>query len=140
MTFKPIILFVALVSVALAGCTTPEDDHHDHFDPMNFVIVMDEAPMADGMGFTIKFHAFGTEATSTHVGGHHWMASTMDPNGDFSMSAGCTHLAGDQMAPGAFEVRCDTEPGTYFVRGHYRVVEDDMTYNFWTHEYEVTVA
>lgn len=128
--------FVAVVLMTLAGCTTNNPDD-GHADEPHFTLTLDgpiQATAGEQTTFTLAIG--GSDATSDHIGAHHWTNSTDDPNGDFGDASGCEHQA--STLPGTFQVTCTfPREGPVHLRGHMRDADGK---NWWTSEHVVNVV
>lgn len=133
-----VLVALALVATALAGCTTAEAEY-------DLTATGVPANATAGEPFTFQVRAEGdVSATTDHLGAHYWSASVADDEATSSLgdSVGCAHTEGD--LPGSWDVTCTIEaPGTYYVRGHARTTEgtgdEAHDHDFWSAEHEVHV-
>ncbi len=143
------LLVATLITAYLAGCTTTTDEHGDHdheitADTFRIKVTGAPAHVESGQAATFTVIAESVDdghTTTTHMGAHHWAASTDDPNGDFSLAGSCSHTQGEMEVPGSIEVTCSgLEDGTHFLRGHLRVSVDDQQINYWSDEFSIHVG
>ena len=147
------LLLCTLLALAtsFAGCSGDADD--DGSDggastapapsPSSYTITLEGfpvAPVAANSTFTFTDRIEGDVVrTSDHNGAHFGMNSTQDPS-TTAYPVACAHTHGD--LPGTYQVTCTAPatPGAYFLRGHARIVQDNVTSNWWSMEQPFTVA
>ncbi len=140
---------VAALSLAFAGCAGGPaengDDGHD-ITSESFRLTVSGAPTHVESGERVMFavtveSVAGSGATTTHFGAHYWDQSTDDPDGDFGLAGGCSHVQGATEVPGSLEVTCENlSDGTHFFRGHLRLQQGDELLNFWSEEFAIHVG
>ncbi|GEM_PF-4868848 len=93
---------------------------------------------AMGHAFNVTLHVAGSlQFSSDHIGAH--FAATPQPAPDASKMQACAHQSGS--LPGDFVVSCNvTSAGTYYLRGHARVTENNVTHEYWGPEATVQVV
>lgn len=143
----PATLGLAL-ALALAGCASGADDHHHMMDGDSFhmtMMGMPSGPMAPGQPFNVTVRAMAghedMHGTSDHIGAHMWNMSVADPTAGLGNATACQHTGGD--LPGEYRVQCTApmQPGTYHVRAHARMMDDDgAMHHWWGPEHSFTVA
>ena len=130
----------------LAGCmATDTDDVLDEDSYHMQLSGMPMGPVAPGAKFNVTVKAMdggaGHMHTSDHIGAHFWNATQADPTGALMSAMTCAHRGGD--LPGTYEAMCTAPmaPGTYHLRSHARMSDDDaMMHHWWSDEQTFTVA
>ncbi len=76
-----------------------------------------------------------------HVGGHFWDRSHDAPSENLASAHACSHEPAAVSLPSSISVSCKyPSSGTWYLRGHLRVVTDDGTqFDYWTHEHVIEV-
>lgn len=101
------------------------------------------APLAAGQAFHFNSTIAGAHEPhnhmSDHIGAHFGSNSTTAPSTTVYNKT-CAHRAG--ALPGTYEVTCTapTELGTYYLRGHARMTEGNVTNQWWSPEVSFRVA
>lgn len=131
----------------LAGCTST--NAHDPLDEGSYHMQlggMPTGPVAPGAKFNVTVqamagHGGGHMHSSDHIGAHFWNMTQADPTGALTAATTCVHRGGD--LPGTYQAMCTAPmaPGTYYLRSHARMSDDDaVMHHWWSDEQSFTVA
>jgi hypothetical protein len=145
------LLLCTLLAASLAGCSGDGDDDPAGDDSSatpaptasSYTVTLEGFPVAPipaNTTFTFIDRISGDVVRmSDHIGAHFGQNSTTDPSTTAYPNA-CAHTHGD--LPGTYEVTCTAPaaPGAYFLRGHARIMQDNLTVNWWSNEQPFTVA
>lgn len=140
-----------LSGTALAGCVTPDSppapEATDDMEPAasladdSFTVTIMDFPanVTANESFTFMVALEGApESASDHIGAHFGRNTSAAPSTTVYDSA-CAHTAGT--APGNYTVTCSmADAGTWYLRGHLRLVDNGTTFNYWSTERMVEVA
>jgi hypothetical protein len=137
-------LVAAMLALWTAGCTDPpEDEEHEELGADSFHIEVQGFPSAPVLAnTTFNFTDVitgGPEHVSDHIGAHFGPNSTTSPSTTAYPSI-CAHTGGS--LPGSFQVTCTAPsmPGTYYLRGHARIIEGNVTNQWWSDEQTLIVV
>lgn len=128
-----IIALAPALLLLLAGCTSPD------LDAETYEVTVEGAPATADGPFTLHVHVDGDmEHTTDHVGVHYWNETVSDPDTEFSKALSCPHGKGD--VPGEYDITCDVDSGTWYMRGHLRIEDGETKYDYWGEEFVVEVT
>jgi hypothetical protein len=137
-------LALALALLLVAGCSSPSgDDAPSPPDSDSYrlsVANVPATPLAPNSTFSFDLFAEGSDdRASDHIGGHFGNTTTATPSTTVYASA-CIHQSGT--LPGEYQVTCTApaKPGVYFLRGHARIIQDNVTTQWWSAETTFSVA
>jgi predicted secreted protein len=180
MSPRTLLACLTLLSLAFAGCTTPEEgagdgglpptpttqdpvngttptptsptppsppvggtggnDTDDGGLPYNYTLIIEGVPATAAVNETFTFTlniTGGPASNSTYVGAHY------DDDGNTTPIASEMHMCEvfEAGAPGNHTITCAIDtPGTWYVRGHYRLTEDGRTEDYWSAPLVITVS
>ena len=137
-------LLLGLV-VAVAGCSSPEQGPDpDDLAPLTTTTYLVQASIPtlvqSGEDFSINVTVTGpSDRSSDHIGAHFGANRTSAPS-TMVYNMTCTHQTA--ALPGTFQSRCSApaDPGVYYLRGHVRIIESNVTHQWWGEELAFTVA
>lgn len=136
-----------VVALLLAGCSSANEDTPISASTYRMSLAgVPSDPVAPGsmfnvsveghMGMGMAMHRM----TSDHIGAHFWNMTVADPTAGIGSSTACVHQTGEM--PAAFTAKCTApmQPGTYHLRAHTRMMDGNVTHNFWSDAQTFTVA
>jgi hypothetical protein len=136
-----LLAFVVVGSFLVAGCAKP----NDNTPSLACTIRVSDLPARIVAGSEFQFDSNPTCTgtwMSDHVGAHYGPSSAEAPttNGNLgAYTSGCIHHSETPTTPAA--TKCTiAQAGTYYLRGHARIMVGDVLTDFWSREYLVVAV
>lgn len=141
------LLALVLASLLAAGCSSPTDDGEGDapapLDADTYHLTLANVPttpVQPNSNFSFDLAVDGDDQhASDHIGAHFGNSTTATPSTTVYATT-CMHQAAQ--LPGDFQVTCKAPAtaGVYFLRGHARIIQDNVTTQWWSAEITFTVA